>query len=113
MSLNQSGLRRAVGKNEQDFVPRGVRFADVAAVVIYLGLNLVGLVGEYTNLFSFYARKNPGIFFLYKTICFPAVYLISKFINLNGDTIYVWMTAQIVFMLCAFFTWLVFLFLRA
>ena len=106
MSVNQSGLRRTVGRNELDEIPKGIRTADLIAGAYFIGLNAIGLIGEYSTVFSKYGGPNPGIKFLYKTLCYPAVLALGRFISLKGDTVYVWLMAQLVFILTAFLLWL-------
>lgn len=112
MSVNQSGLRRTVSKNDLDVVSKGIRSADLMAGAFYLGLNVIGLLGEFTKVFVAYGNANSGIVFLYKTFCYPAAFLVSRFFSLKGDMLYVWIMAQLIFLISAFILWLVVMLLR-
>ena len=107
MSVYQSGLRRSVGKNDSDNVSRGVRSVDLIAAAFFIGLNFISLLGEVTKVFAKYGRFHPGITFLYQTFCYPMAVVVSHLFYLKGDNLYVWMMAQLVFILTSLLLWVI------
>lgn len=112
MSVNQSGLRRTVSKSDLDAVSKGIRSADLIAGAFFLGLNAIGVLGQFTKVFAAYGGPSSGISFLYRTFCYPAAYLVSRFFSLKGDVLYMWIMAELVFLITALVLWLVIIFFK-
>ena len=112
-SVNQSGLRKTVGRNEDDVVSNGIRGADLIAGAFFLGLNIIAKLGEFTGVFAKFGRVNSGIAFLYETFCYPMSLVVSHFFSLKGDPLYVWIIAELVFILTASLLWLIIVIISA
>jgi len=103
MSINK--MKRSVQKS-QGTVEYNSRAADFISAFFFFTLNLIAILGEFTNLLSSVGRSKKGISFLYETVCAPVAGFFSRFFPLSGNQIYNWMVAESVFFATSLLVWL-------
>lgn len=99
-------MKRTVQKS-QGTIEYNSKAADFISMVFFISLNLIAVLGEFTNILTRFGRGRDGILFLYETVCAPIAAFCSKFVPLSGTTIYSWVVAEVIFFATSIFVWLI------